>query len=493
MKMSMQARLTWSHLAVFLASAGLAAALAWFTVEKLYLDTQTENLLAQARLAAAALQGGTLPSAQAEPYTQTSNALPGIHTRLLGGNGAVVIGLPLAGGDASLQAPEAENAVSLSPQELLQRSEIQAALAGNPASAVRRVASAGDRRVLDAAAPVYSLDGKISGIVYLAMPLPPGGLPQAAVLQLAGAVLIGILLAGGIGLLLGNRIARPLADLARAADAVSGGDLDQQVPAAARIAELDRLGRAFNAMTASLRRAERTQNALLADVTHELRTPLTVIKGTIETLEDGGVDDRKGRGPLLASMHRETERLIRLVNELLLLARADAGALKLDLRPLDLGQLARSRCATLAPVAARRGVELAVESQPPAAEHIVLGDADRLARILDNLLDNAIRFAPEGSSVRVALRPAEGEVECSVGDCGPGIPPEDLPFIFDRFYRVDRSRDQHTGGTGLGLAIVKALTAAQGGRVSVSSRAGEGTTFSFRLPKAEIATHLPEN
>jgi two-component system OmpR family sensor kinase len=355
-----------------------------------------------------------------------------------------------------VQVPPAENVASTSPDELVGRPEIASALGGVPATAIRRVGSANNRRVLYAAAPVYAEEGNISGIVYLATPLPPASLPPGLILQLVGAVGIAILLAG-----------------------IAGGDLNQQVPADSNILELQSLGEAFNQMTASLRDSDQAKNAFIADITHELRTPLTVINGTIETLEDGALDDIEGRGPLLASMGRETRRLIRLVNDLLLLTRAEAGALNLKVEPLDLVELARARCEVLSTLAAPRQVALHLQGQNQAC---IKGDADRMSQVLDNLLDNAIRHAPEGSIVTLNIQRSEDEISCAVTDQGPGIPAEHLLFIFERFYRVDSSRARHTGGSGLGLAIVHSLVTAQGGRISIDSLEGEGSTITFWLP-----------
>ena len=324
MRSNLRQFLSLSYLAILLAGMGLAAALAWFVVEGVYLDNQRENLLAQARLTAAALQGSALPE-QTEGYSQAQNVMPGIHTRLIGEQGAVIVSLPLPAGESQVQTPPGENSGFTTPKELLQRPEIQAALAGEPATAIRRVASAGNRRVLYAAAPIPALPGaasgenNVAGIVYLASPLPASGLPAGALLQLGGALLLALVLASAAGTLLARRIARPVEHIARAAQAVSAGDLRQHVPDESQITELNSLGSAFNAMTESLRQSEQAKNAFIADVTHELRTPLTVIKGTIETLEDGALDDLEGRDALLASMSRESERLIRLVNDLLLL------------------------------------------------------------------------------------------------------------------------------------------------------------------------------
>jgi signal transduction histidine kinase len=270
--------------------------------------------------------------------------------------------------------------------------------------------------------------------------------------------------------------------LVRAAGAVAGGDLEQRIPLDSKIRELHSLGEAFNHMTESLQQAEKAKNAFVADVTHELRTPLTVINGTIETLEDGAIDDLEGRGPLLQSMQAETRRLIRLVNDLLVLTRADAGVLNLKLETIDLIDLARARAESLSSLALLRRVVLKVEAEEKSR---VRADADRLTQVLDNLLDNAIRHAPEGSTVSVLVQNEGKEVRCAVNDRGAGIPAQHLPFVFERFYRVDSSRNRNTGGLGLGLAIVHSLLSAQGGRIIAENLEGQGTTFTFWLPSGE--------
>lgn len=474
-----QLRLSLTTLGVLLFGMSLVAMLTWLAVEQLYLKTQSENLLAQAELTAAALQGASLPDIPAEPYSQTSNIQPGIHARLLGQQGAVVVTLPLASAEDRVQVPLAENAASVSPGSLLQRPEIQSALGGTPATAVRRVASADNRRVLYAAAPVIDLDGNINGIAYLATPLPPARLPASMVFQLIGTVLFAILLAGTAGTILSHRISRPLEGLARAASEVARGNLEQHVPEDSDIREIHSLGEAFNNMTASLRQSDQAKNAFIADVTHELRTPLTVINGTIETLEDGALDDLEGRGRLLESMGAEARRLIRLVNDLLVLTRADAGALNLKLVNIDLGELVHARCESLSQLAGPRQIALDIDTR---GQTRVCADADRLTQVLDNLLDNAIRHAPDRSTVNVTVQRDGYEMRCAIRDHGSGIPSGHLPLIFERFYRVDASRDRHRGGSGLGLAIVKSLVTAQAGRITADSIEGQGTTMTFWLP-----------
>ena len=302
-------------------------------------------------------------------------------------------------------------------------------------------------------------------------------------MQFLGAILLAILLAFLAGRYLARQIARPLEGLSAAATSISRGDLNARVPTDSNISELQDLSQTFNSMSESLRQSDEAKKAFIADVTHELRTPLTVIKGTIETLEDGALDDHEGRGPLLTSMQRETDRLIRLVNELLVLTRADAGSLKLKIRPLNLVELAGERCELLSNLAVRQGVEIKVLlPQGPVPQ--IPADPDRLSQVIDNLLDNAIRHSPPNSAITVSIMEADGGVECFVVDQGSGIPAEHLPFIFERFYRVDRSRNRKDGGTGLGLAIARALIHAQGGHISAQSTESQGTTIKFWLPSA---------
>ncbi|HPH94871.1 MAG TPA: ATP-binding protein [Anaerolineaceae bacterium] len=474
---SLRARLFLNALAILAVGMSLAGFLFWKAAGQLYLDTQTENLLAQAKWTAAALAGQTLGEAQTQPYSQTSNVMPGIHSRVIAPEGAVVIDLSMLPAGGLLEAPAAENN-AVTPEELLARPEIKDALLGRASSTVREVGPE-RRQVLYAAAPVSNLDGQVSGLVYLAAPLPQNGLPAGFLLQLGGISLAAVAMALLAGTWLAGEITRPVTAMTHSAEAVSQGDLMQNVPAKSGIKELDHLGWAFNQMVASLRQSEQAQNAFVADVAHELRTPLTVIKGTIETLEDGAMDDMEGRGPLLSSMQKETDRLIRLVNDLLVLTRADAGMLKLEFEALDLAELARQRCEHLRPLAARRGVRFVIQAE---GDLCVSGDADRLSQVLDNLLDNALRYSPDGSAVTVMLTQQAQQCCCQVRDCGPGVAEKHLSHLFERFYRVEPARQRKGGGAGLGLSIAQALVAAHGGRIWAESQPGSGTAIFFCLP-----------
>ncbi len=487
---SLFGRLALSYLVV--AGLGIAAAapLAWLAVERLYVATQRDNLLAQAKLVAAALgsqpveMGAAHPNAM--PYLQSSNAMPGIHTRVIDPQGGALIDLSggIPGQSENLALPELAQGGSggVSAAELLGRPEIAQAQSGQAASAVRSLPGAGGRQVLYAAAPVLDAAGLVTQIVYLATPLPePQALQVGLLAQAAWAMLVAALLAGAAGLLLARRFARPLARLALAAQAVADGDLSQSVPVDRSVGELETLGGAFNQMTASLRQADQAKTAFISDVSHELRTPLTVIKGTIETLQDGALDDLEARGPFLESMNRETERLIRLVNDLLVLTRADANALNLRLQPVRLAEFARVRAAQLARLAGARQVRITVSGENGC---FASADPDRLAQVLDNLLDNAIRYAPPESEIRVTVSQADGRATCEVADGGPGIAAPHLPLVFERFYRADPGRGRGQGGSGLGLAIVRSLVRAHGGEVVASSPPGQGAVFTFWLPAA---------
>lgn len=279
-----------------------------------------------------------------------------------------------------------------------------------------------------------------------------------------------------LGLLLSRVLTAPLARLTRAAQAIAAGDLTQRVEIHARD-ETGALGEAFNDMAASLAAAETLRRNLIADVSHELRTPLTVVQGNLQALLDGVYPLEMGQ---VANLYDETRLLTRLVDDLHDLALADAGQLRLERLPVDLAALGRAAVAQFAPVAEAAGIRLALEAE--GALPAVSGDADRLAQVLRNLLGNALRHTPAGGQVTVSVHAADGGVRVQVADSGTGISAEDLPHVFDRFYRGDRSRSRQGGGAGLGLAIARQLVAAHGGTLTVESQVGTGTTFTLALP-----------
>jgi two-component system phosphate regulon sensor histidine kinase PhoR len=228
-----------------------------------------------------------------------------------------------------------------------------------------------------------------------------------------------------------------------------------------------------------LRRLERVRTEFIANVSHELRTPLTAIHGAIETLLEGALADPGDARRFLQVVHRHTERLGRLLDDLTDLSNIELG--RVAFKPVAV-ELADAVDSVVAIVAARRGGVAVVNEVPPDLPP-VRADRDRLAQILLNLVDNAVKYTPAGGRVVVAAAPRGREVEVTVRDSGVGIPAGDLPRITERFYRVDKARSRALGGTGLGLAIVKHLVAAHGGDLRIESRLGEGTTVSFTLPR----------
>lgn len=333
------------------------------------------------------------------------------------------------------------------------------------------------------------VDGRLVGTVLVtAQPALAAESPAAAFLRdvnrsllLAVAAASLIALAFGAGFFF--HLTAPIRQLTAAAHAISTGDLSRRV-AVRSTDELGELAAAFNAMAASLAAAEAQRRQMVADIAHELRTPLSVLQANLEAMQDGilPVNDEQ-----LASLHEETVLLSRLVADLRLLSLAEAGQLKLDRVETDLGELVRRAAERLRPAAEARGIALAVEIVPDAPR--IQADADRLVQVIGNLMDNALRHTPAGGRIVLAVGWAAGPGPArrpivSVTDTGPGIAAEDLPYIFDRFYRGDKSRARASGGSGLGLAIVKQLVEAHGGRVWAESPAfpaPDGHGFGTRI------------
>jgi signal transduction histidine kinase len=292
-----------------------------------------------------------------------------------------------------------------------------------------------------------------------------------------GAVALSLLL----GVVLARSFTQPIQELTTAAQAIAAGDLGQQVPVHSED-ELGQLAQAFNGMSAELARARDLRRQMTADIAHELRTPLSVILGQIDALDDGVVAPSPQAFEVLRD---ETARLGRLVEDLRTLSRADAGELALVRRPASVARLLEQAASAHRPLAMERKLTLELEIAPGLPEIDV--DPDRMAQVLGNLLSNALRHTPQGGRIGLAARLAEAEVEIRVQDSGPGIDPQDLPRLFERFYRADRSRQRETGGSGLGLAIAKTIVELHGGRIWAESELGQGTRMVIRLRAASHA------
>lgn len=233
-----------------------------------------------------------------------------------------------------------------------------------------------------------------------------------------------------------------------------------------------------------LRRLERLRRDFVANVSHELKTPLSVVKACIEALLDGAVDDPDARRPFLEQIHDQGERLHALILDLISLARIESGESVLDLQPLSVEQMVADCLDRHRFPADNKRITL--HALPPRTDQevLVLADDEALSQVLDNLVDNAVKYTQEGGEIRVSWSQNHAHVELQVQDNGPGIPERDQQRIFERFYRVDKARSRELGGTGLGLAIAKHLSQSMNGSIKVRSQVGRGTTFTIVLPRA---------
>jgi heavy metal sensor kinase len=297
-----------------------------------------------------------------------------------------------------------------------------------------------------------------------------------AVLLLAGPLALAAALAGGY--LLARQALAPVDRMVAAAERITAARLDERLEVPNPDDELGRLARTLNGMMARLERSFDEIRRFTADAAHELRTPLSVLQTAAEVALRHPRDPEHYRR-VLEDMLEEVERLARLAEQLLFLCREDAGLVARADERLHLDDLARDVVEHLAVVAREKGQTLTLEARAACP---VQGDPEQLRRLLYNLVNNAIKFTPEGGSVAIACGPEDGHASVLVRDTGIGIPAEHLPHVFDRFYRVDPARARDLGGTGLGLAISRAIVEAHGGRIRVTSTEGRGTTFHVALP-----------
>jgi signal transduction histidine kinase len=340
----------------------------------------------------------------------------------------------------------------------------------------------------------------------LVFEVPRGALTAAERTFLLGMYIsigVGSALAGLVALIVGSlitgRVTRPLRALKDAAGRVASGARHQPLPMPPD-AELAELAAAFNSMAAELEHQQQLRRQLVADIAHELRTPLSVLRVQLEGLEDG---IEQPTPATLASLSEEVGLLTRLVDDLRLLSLADAGQLSLSIADVDAVAAAERVVRTATARARQQGValrsELPAGDSGAAPELRVLADPQRLAQILGNLVENALRYTPTGGEVTLRVSSklsasssatqnsklkTQNLVVFEVSDTGPGIPPDELPQIFERFYRTDKARARETGGSGLGLTIVQRLVEMQGGRIWASSAVGRGATFHVALPAA---------
>jgi signal transduction histidine kinase len=291
------------------------------------------------------------------------------------------------------------------------------------------------------------------------------------------SMIVGAAAAGGLSYLVSNRIMQPLIQMQRITQKFAAGNLQERM-SANEIPELNRLADSFNRMAYALEGVEQRRRELVGDLTHELRTPLTVLEGYLEGLADGTIE---ATPDIYVRLAKESARLRRLVNDLQELSKAEAGYLPIEAVALDLQPL-------LAGLVQKFGDQL-IEGETqlqldcPTDLPWALADGERVEQILVNLIGNALRYTPQGM-VTVQARAEHNQIWIAVIDTGLGMAPEELPHVFERFWRSDRSRDRNSGGTGVGLAISRRLVELQKGTIEVTSILGQGSTFRFSLPVA---------
>ena len=339
------------------------------------------------------------------------------------------------------------------------------------------------RSELERAVPVLVEDETVGWVLFGQTPLQVRDLPgspeldflnrmqRALIWGALGATVIALL----IGILLARNISRPVRELTGATKQVAGGELGVQVPVRTQD-ELGELANSFNQMSADLARSTQVRRQMTADVAHDLRTPLSVILGYTEALSDGKL---QGTPQMYEVMHGEAQQLSHLIDDLRFLSLADAGELPLQRRDVDPAELINRTAAAYRAAAEQKGIDLQVRAAPGLPKITV--DPERMAQVLGNLASNALRHTPAGGTVVFAAKEDKERAMLQVQDTGSGIAEEDLPYVFHRFYRGDRSRQQ-TGESGLGLAIAKSIVEAHGGTITAVSAPGAGTTFTIALP-----------
>jgi signal transduction histidine kinase len=291
------------------------------------------------------------------------------------------------------------------------------------------------------------------------------------------SVIMGATTAGGLSYWLSRRIIKPLNQMKEITQKFASGDLQARMPGS-EIPEINQLETSFNRMASSLEGVEQRRRELIGDMTHELRTPLTVVRGYLEELADGAIAPSPD---LYLRLGKETRRLERLIHDLQELSQAEAGYLSINLQPVQLPPLLESLVTKFAEQLLEDGPILQLDC--PSNLPPVLADLDRTEQILVNLLGNALRYTEKGLIIIRAWSDSR-QAWVEVKDTGIGIAAEDLPQVFERFWRADRSRSRYSGGTGIGLTIARRLVELQGGQIEVESELGKGSTFRFCLPVA---------
>ncbi|WP_027409155.1 sensor histidine kinase [Anoxybacteroides tepidamans] len=335
------------------------------------------------------------------------------------------------------------------------------------------------RKIMGVVVPLLDQQ-RLEGVFYLYIPLATiqEATKEVAVVWVPLALVFVVLLLL-FGKKMADRLAGPLKEMERVAYKMSQGDYEAQIPIRADD-EAGRLARAFNVMAKAIYEEDMKKREFLANVSHELRTPLSYVKGYSEALLAGMVKTKEEEEKYVRLIHREAGRMERLVHDLLDLAQLEGKSVPLQKVPLAFSQVIEDTLVKYEPFLHEKAIRLTVDLNP---DIIIEGDADRIEQVIHNLLDNAIRYTPKGGAIAVQLFETNENRCCLlIRDSGKGIPKEKIPFLGQRFFRVDQARTRAEGGTGLGLAIVKQIVHLHDGTISFASEAGKGTTVLIDLP-----------
>ncbi len=333
-------------------------------------------------------------------------------------------------------------------------------------------------------APIVTKTGEVIGFVEVARSLwqVDNTLRELATL-ISVSIAAGLVVAAFGGWFIAGKILGPIDRVTLAAQKITRArDLGRRIEVPETVDEVGRLAMTFNEMLARIEDLFRAQQRFVADVSHELRSPLTAVRGNLDLLKRGAAQEPEERAQVVEAIDSETARMSRLVSDLLLLARQDSGV-PIAKQPIELDTLLLEVYRQAQLIA--KGVTLTLGAEDQAS---IVGDRDRLKQVLLNLVDNACKYTAQGGKVTLSLIKDDAWVKIIVQDTGIGIAAENIPNLFDRFYRVDKARSRDAGGTGLGLAITKSVIDAHNGKITVESELGKGSTFTVWLPLAEIKT-----
>lgn len=373
-------------------------------------------------------------------------------------------------------------------QEMLKRDLVQGVLRGAGGNS-RQSPSGQEELFYYTARPIHGTEGEIHGALVMFASMEPVNAAVSEFRVMIATLATGALvLAGWLLYTMAGQMVAPLIKMRDVTRLLATRNYQARVVESGQD-EVGQLAQSINELASRLQHHEEQQQEFLADVTHELRTPLSYIQGYSQVLEENWVQDEAERKKYLALIVRESQRLQRLVSELTDLTGAQGEGMKVVLVRTDFQKVVRETTAKMLPAAQEKGIELRIDrgQQGPL---FVIGDPDRLEQVLLNLLTNAIQYTSQGGRVLVRYEANGDDLQVRVQDTGIGIPARNLPHVFDRFYRVDKSRNRAKGGMGLGLSIVKGIVDRHGGQIWVGSEEGKGTTFFFTVPLASTLSRV---